>query len=250
MRSLLFVPAHKTELIEKAIIGDADAIILDLEDACPAWCHSKGVANVKKYYDAAIPVLVRIRDMGDAWLHEFCDGIILPKAESGEMVRQVKMGRMYALIETAMGVMNVMDIAKEVDGLVFGNEDYRADSMCNDFSFARHMVLNAARAYNIQAIDTVNVDVHDLVKLDHDCMISSQLGYDGKLCIHPKEIEIIHKHFTPTEEEYEYSKKVVSLYNKAEKEGSGVAILDGVYVAPPMVKLAEKKIEKYETYQA
>lgn len=79
-------------------------------------------------------------------------------------------------------------------------------------------------------------------------VVGSEGDVSRKLCIHPKEIEIIHRFYTPTIKEYEHSCRVVELYEKAEQRGDGVAIIDGIYVAPPMVKYAQKIIKKYETY--
>lgn len=241
---MLFVPAHKDELIAKALSSSADAVIFDLEDSCPGMGnYHKGRENIKDNPGH----FVRVRSYKDFDISCYCRGVIVPKAES-VIPKDVFVCDVYALIETAAGVINCDQIAGSVKGLVFGNEDYSSDTMCEDYSFARGMIVNCARKHNITAIDTVNVDVHNLEKLEGDCFASASAGFDGKLCIHPKEIEVIHRYYTPTKEQYLYSLKVVRLYDKAVQQGSGVAILDGVYVAPPMVKKANKIITRYETY--
>lgn len=258
MRSLLFVPAHKEELIKKARDCDADALILDLEDSCPGDQNKiKGIKNIIKYANMieGKTVFVRISDTDQLDLIPV-KHIVWPKA-SFRIANIPKFHvngslKVLLLIETALGVISLHDTIgfKTVIGAVFGNEDYTADTLCTNYDFAQATIVNCAKAFNKLAIDSVNVDVHNLEKLAFYCEIGKQLGFDGKLCIHPKEIETIHKWYTPTIKEYEYSCRVIELYDQAERNGDGVAIIDGVYVAPPMVKYAQKIIKKYETYSS
>jgi len=132
----------------------------------------------------------------------------------------------------------------KIQGVAFGNEDYFADTGCSDYSFARGMVVNCAKAYGKFAIDTVHTNVHDLDDLHKQCKRAYSQGFDGKLCIHPQEVAIVNQWFTPSSSEYYQAQRIIEL---SENE-KGVAILDGVYIAPPMVKRAKKVIEKYEHY--
>lgn len=257
MRSLLFVPAHKEELIKKARDCAADALILDLEDSCPGEQNKiKGIKNITKYGNMIDKkVFVRISDPEQIDLIPV-RLLVWPKASF--MI--VHIPRFYShlpnsillLVETARGVISLHDSInfKTVMGAVFGNEDYMADTGCTNYDFAQATIVNCAKAFDKLAIDTVNTDVHNLDKLNEDCKKGSSMGFDGKLCIHPKEIEIIHKWYTPAIEEYEHACRVTELYDQAEQRGDGVAIIDGVYVAPPMVKRAQKIIKKYETYSS
>ena len=249
MRSLLFVPAHKEELIKKILDTKADAVIFDLEDSCPGERNREiGLQNISRYgKQCSSLTITRISDI-DQLLHVHTDYIMFPKAECIDISLQGF--RIILLIETALGIMNIKNIMSlsVVEGAAFGNEDYFANTGCGDYSFAQNFIVNCAKAYGKFAIDSVNADVHNLKKLEKDCKKGVILGFDGKMCIHPKEIEIIHKYYTPSLKEYEYACRVIELYDQAEAEGSGVAIIDGVYVAPPMVKRAQKIIEKYETY--
>ena len=258
MRSLLFVPAHKEELIKKARDCDADALILDLEDSCPGDQNKiKGIKNIIKYANMieGKTVFVRISNTDQLDLIPV-KYIVWPKANFKELNKDQATKReehtILALIETAIGVISLHDIMnfRTIMGAVFGNEDYTADTLCTDYNFAQATIVNCAKAFNKLAIDSVNVDVHNFQKLTFDCEKGRLLGFDGKLCIHPKEIETIHKWYTPTVKEYEHSCRVTELYDQAECNGDGVAIIDGVYVAPPMVKYAQKIIKKYETYSS
>jgi len=252
MRSMLFVPAHRVELIEKAQKSKADVLIYDIEDSCPGDDNKKlGKKNIGLY--ANLPSFVRVNNYSDIEdVHNSVSGIVYPKAESYHIfdkIREEYLGlTVYALIESAKGVLNCHEISSRVDGLIFGNEDYRADTSCNHFDFARNMILNASKSARIDAIDTVHVDVHNLDDLRTECALGKSYGFDGKLCLSPKELPIVHEYFTPTENEFNYSRRVLELHEEAKSKGEGVAIIDGVYVAPPMVKYAKKVIKKYLRY--
>ena len=138
---------------------------------------------------------------------------------------------------------------RNIEGIAFGNEDYFADTGCKYYSFPEATVVNCAKAYNKLAIDTVHVDVHNLDGLKAQCGKSVKMGFDGRLCIHPKEIPVVNAFYTPTLKEYEHACRVDELYKQAESEGDGVAIIDGVYVAPPMVIRSRKIIDKYNKYR-
>ena len=253
MRSMLFVPAHRVELIEKAQKEGADVLIYDIEDSCPGDKNKRlGKQNIGLYANRPLS-FVRVNNYSDIEdVSQNVSGIVYPKAETTyifDKMREEYPGiTVYALIESAKGVLNCPEIAKRVDGLIFGNEDYRADTLCNHFDFARNMILNAAKSARVMAIDTVHVDVHNLDDLRNECALGKSYGFDGKLCLSPKELPIVHEYFTPTDNEFNYSKRVLELHEEAKSGGKGVAIIDGVYVAPPMVKYAEKVIKKYLKY--
>ena len=253
MRSLLFVPAHKEELVKKAINSDADAVIFDLEDSCPGEANKEfGINNILKYKDSSVPkTITRVSEADQIPLVD-TEYIMWPKAEWDQYIPWIVgyKSKIILLIETALGVLGIEQMIQKnlVYGLAFGNEDYLADTGCSNYDFAQGMIVNYAKAYEKFAIDSVSIDLHDLTGLEKACQESVNKGFDGKLCIHPKEIPTIHRYFTPTVERYEYACKIISLYDQAVRDGSGVAIIGGVYVAPPMVKMAKKIIDKYENY--
>lgn len=250
MRSLLFVPAHIKKMYATAQDSEADALIYDLEDSCPGEAnHQQGIENIIAFGECGKTTFCRIRNEADIEkVKNYVDAIIYPKAEQVESLIEWSSLTIYALIESALGVLDVSNIARCVDGLIFGNEDYFADTGSKNFSYASDSIVTAAKAYGLPAIDTVHVDVHNLEELEKFCFFAVRRGFDGKLCLHPKEVPIVNRHFTPTEKEYDHAMMVVQLYEEAEQNGRGVAILNGVYVAPPMVKRAKKIIETYEHY--
>ena len=247
----MFVPAHKDDLIRKAFDSEADAIIFDLEDSCPAKSREKGIENINLYSKlTAKTTIVRIGEI-DHVRRVKADYILYPKAEYFLPFAPPDQ-KAILLIETSLGVMNLFNMlraySENIHSVVFGNEDYFADSGCQYYSFAQSTIVNCAKAYNKLAIDTVHVDVHNIDDLKAKCGQSVKMGFDGKLCIHPKEVEVVNAFYTPTTKKYDHAKRIVELYRQAEEQGDGVAILDGVYVAPPMVRRAEKIIIKYEDY--
>ena len=108
--------------------------------------------------------------------------------------------------------------------------------------FARSMLVNAARAAGIQAIDTVFSDVNDMDALRESVLEAKSLGFDGKGAIHPRQIPVIHEAFAPAEKEIEKAEKIVLAFEEAEKKGLGVVSLGSKMIDPPVVKRALKTI--------
>ncbi len=156
------------------------------------------------------------------------------------------------IIESALGVINAYEIAsasKNICSLAIGLEDYTADigtqrtEEGRESLFARNMVVNAARAAGIQPIDTVYSDVTNMEGLRESVIEAKSLGFDGKGCIHPRQIEVVHKAFAPTEQEIEKAKKIVSAFEYAGKKGLGVVSIGSKMIDLPVVKRAQKTIE-------
>ena len=247
MRSLLFVPAHKNDLIKKALKSQADAIIFDLEDSCPGEENrAKGIDNILTC-NTDKKTIVRISNHNQVYkLESYVDYIMYPKTE-GYIPYITK--NCILLVETALGIIKLNEIiGNRVIGVAFGNEDYKADTGCSNYNYAQQTILNYSKAYQKLAIDTVFIDVKNIKGFIKNCLDSYNSGFDGRLCLTPKQAEIANLSYLPTKDEYKKSKLIIELYNQAEREGSGVAIIEGIYVAPPMVKRALKIIKKYEYY--
>ena len=128
-------------------------------------------------------------------------------------------------------------------------EDYTADigtqrtEEGRESFFARSMVVNAARATGIQPIDTVYSDVANMDGLRESVLEAKSLGFEGKGCIHPRQVKVVHQAFAPTESEIEKAKKIVLAFEDAEKKGLGVVSLGSKMIDPPVVKRAMKTIE-------
>ncbi|OGU75398.1 MAG: hypothetical protein A2V93_08730 [Ignavibacteria bacterium RBG_16_34_14] len=193
--------------------------------------------------------------------------IIIPKCESAQQVNDVekevermkklhkvqsaKGGEIYfmPIIESALGVIKAYEIAtasKNNCALTIGLEDYTADigtqrtNEGRESFLARQMIVNAAKAAGIQAIDSVFSDVSDMEALRQSVVEAKSLGFEGKGCIHPRQIPVVHKAFAPTSEEIEKAKKIVLAFEEAEKKGLGVVSLGTKMIDSPVVKRAQR----------
>lgn len=156
------------------------------------------------------------------------------------------------IIESALGVIKAYEIAsasRNICALAIGLEDYTADigtqrtNEGTESIFARQMLVNAAKAAGIQAIDTVFSDVSDMEALKQSVIEAKSLGFEGKGCIHPRQIKVVHEAFAPTTDEIEKAKKIVLAFEDAEKKGLGVVSLGSKMIDPPVVKRAIKTID-------
>ncbi len=167
--------------------------------------------------------------------------------------------KIIPLIETAGAVVNIKEICatcstppiKRVIAVAFGCEDYVSD--CHgehdlegdSIFFARNMIVNGARACGVIPIDTVHIKVHDLDDLERNLQLSKKLGFEGMLVLNPKELPLVHKYYSPSEDEVAWAQEMVSLFEESQKEGKGVALKNGKFVGPPMLKMAENILAKY-----
>lgn len=262
LRTMLFVPGNNMRMIHKAATLEADAVILDLEDAVPM--AEKETArifvrdSIKLVKSGGPEVFARVNALTtgltaedlDAVICETLDGIILPKSDSKADILKVQglIGKVekkrgldsscsiVPLIETAKGVLNVDEIAsagKRVIALSFGAVDYARD-MGIDLSpegiellYPRSKIAVAAKAASIQAIDTPFVDIMNKEGLVEDSRLARKLGFKGKLVIHPSQIDAVNQIFSPTVEQIEYARKVIAAFKEAEEMGSGAVSLGG-----------------------
>lgn len=156
--------------------------------------------------------------------------------------------------------MNIQEICtscpNRIVAVAFGCEDFVTD-LCGQHDkeglsifTARAMIAMGARANGVIPIDTVHIRVHDLEDLEYNLKISKKLGFGGMLVLNPKEIDLVHKYFSPSLEEIEWANEMLALSKEAVKQGRGVAVKDNKFIGPPMVKMAENillqkaKIEK------
>jgi len=159
------------------------------------------------------------------------------------------------LIETAAAVMNAQDIckaSKRVVAIAFGCEDFVADldglhdKEHESLFTPRALIAMAARANDVIPIDTVHINVHDLVDLERNLVVARKLGFEGMLVLHPKELQLVHKYFSPGESEVNEAFEMLQLYELSQKEGKGVAVMNGKFIGPPMVLAAKKVLRKHE----
>lgn len=281
MRSLMFVPAHNKKLLESAVRRDADVLLLDLEDSVPPHAKQEARDNIVNCIknDAFKGKLIfpRVNDRESGELLKDLmqltipgvDGFLYPKSKMPEDVyflgklletieaeKKMPIGtfNIIPLIETTGAVINIQKICtacSRVIAVAFGCEDYVTDlqgkhdtdgiSILN----VRANVAIAARAAGILPIDTVHIKVHDLEDLEKNLIIGKNLGFEGMMVLNPIEIPLVHKYYSPTDEEVEWATEMIRLSKEAIQEGKGVAIKDGKFIGPPMVKMAENILNKY-----
>lgn len=273
LRSLLFLPGNNPGMLQNAGVFGADGIIFDLEDAVSPI--EKDSARYLVYYALThneydqTKTIVRInpliyggRDDISMIAQAKPDVLMLPMIQHpDELLDIIELIDLYAgdkkidvipLIETAGGVANIDAIAGASDrilALAFGAEDYSVSigtertTEGTEILFARQKMVNAAAAHGLTAIDTPFTDVQDKEGLLKDTLYAKQIGFKGKLAINPRQIDSIHKAFTPSNHEIKWSMRVLEAINIAKQKGSGVIALDGKMIDAPIVSRAERTIK-------
>jgi citrate lyase subunit beta/citryl-CoA lyase len=275
-RSRLYLPGNEPKFYPNAGLHNPDGIILDLEDSVsPSEKDSarllvRNALRSINFYGAERMVRINqlpkgLEDLSYAVPHGV-DVILIPKSESSEQIKNVEreiefLSEMHGItnpiflmpiIESAKGVLNSYDIATASNrncALAVGLEDYTADigtqrtDEGKESYFARMMVVNAAKAAHIQAIDTVFSDVTDMDGLRKSVIEAKSIGFEGKGCIHPRQIKVVHEAFAPTETEIEKAIKIVSAFEDAERKGLGVVSLGSKMIDAPVVKRAQRVVE-------
>ena len=275
-RSRLYLPGNTPKLALNAGLHGGDGIILDLEDSVApnrkdeARILVRNTLRAVDFYGEERMVRINqgergLRDL-DAVIPQHANVILLPKCETPEQLIAVderiqslrKVHKIendvwiMPIIESAMGVIRAYDIAStspNVIALAVGLEDYTADIGAprtkegKETFYARSVVVNAAKACGLQAIDSVFSDISDMDALYENVRASKALGFDGMGCIHPRQIKVIHDAFAPTEKEIEKARKIVDAFKEAEKKGLGVVAVGSKMIDPPVVKRALRVME-------
>ncbi|QLK25692.1 CoA ester lyase [Natrinema zhouii] len=275
-RSVLFTPGDRPEMLRKAPSAGADVIVFDLEDAVAPQRKAEAREAVRDVlsepsFDPACEVCVRVNavdaatgssaaDDLDVLLGEGAEGtlesVMLPKAGSADDIRALadELDKYDAslpilpVLESAGGILAALEIAAvpATDALVFGAEDLAADIGATrsaeglEVLYARERVVLAAAAHDCTAIDTLVTDFEDEAALREDATFSIQLGYDGKLAIHPDQVAVINEAFTPSAEEREWAERVFAAKRDADAEGRGVFAVDGEMIDAPLIARAER----------
>ena len=270
-RSVLFTPGDRPEMLRKAPRTGADVIVFDLEDAvAPARKAEarKAVADVlTSGFDPDCEVCVRVTaDDATADLDVLLDddprldGLMLPKAEAGEDVRRLAERAtergddlpVFALVETARGVLHAEEIAaaRPTTAVCFGAEDLAADVGASrteagtEVRYAREHAVLAASAADVDAVDTVFTDIEDREGLRTETEFAAGLGYDGKIAIHPAQVEPINDAYTPSPERVEWAERVLAARTEADADDRGVFRVDGEMIDAPLIAQAERVIER------
>ncbi|NOZ08248.1 MAG: HpcH/HpaI aldolase/citrate lyase family protein [FCB group bacterium] len=275
-RSRLYIPGIQPKLMLNAGIHKPDGIILDLEDSVPpaektsARYIVRNALRVLDFFGAERMVRINQGALGledlEAVVPNNVHTILIPKVESADQLKTIdqKIDEiclscsrkepvfLMPILESALGILQALEIAQASPNniaLAIGLEDYTADlgtqrtSGDNESFFARSMLVNAARAAGLQPIDTVYSDVNDTEGLRRSVEEAKALGFDGKGCIHPRQIGPIHQAFTPTASEIEKAQRIVMAYDTALEQGKGVVTLGSKMIDPPVVKRAHRTID-------
>lgn len=275
-RSRLYLPGNEPKFFVNAGLHKPDGIILDLEDSVSpaekvaAQLIVRNALRSVDFYSAERMVRINqlprgLEDLNYIVPHNV-HVILVPKCESGdqiilveEKINKIKKVNnlnnniyLMPIIESALGINNAYEIASASKincALAIGLEDYTADigtqrtNEGRESFFARSMIVNAAKAAGIQAIDTVFSDVTDMEGLKQSVLEAKSLGFEGKGCIHPRQIPVVHEAFAPTKEEIEKAQKILKAFEEAEKKGLGVVSLGSKMIDAPVVKRAHRTIE-------
>jgi len=274
--SRLYLPGNTPGLMINAGLHSADGIILDLEDSVAPEKKDEARILVRNalrqinFYGAEKMVRINQGRRGLDDLHfvipHNVNIILVPKCESADFILQVdkeisEIKKKFNLkehvflmpiIESALGVEHSFEIAcasENIVALAIGLEDYTADLGVtrtvegNESFYARTRLVVAARAANIQPIDSVFSDVADMEALKQNVLISKSLGFEGMGCIHPRQIPVIRQGFSPDQTEIEKSKKIVLAFETAKLKGLGVVALGSKMIDPPVVARAQKIID-------
>ena len=279
-RALLYMPGDDRRKIEKATSLGVDCICMDMEDGVAVTRKAEAravIAQAMKELDFGTSErCIRINSIGSgvekydlaAALATNPDSIVVPKIETPEQVKwisehietyelssNINVGSIRLLIglETAKGILNLKEIAeadKRLEAIIFGAEDYAASvgatrtKEATEVLYARSAVVTACAANDLQAIDMVYIDFRDTEGLRTEAQQGAGFGFSGKQVIHPNQIAPVQEAFTPSDEEIAYAQRVVETFMTSQKEGKGAYALDGKMIDMPLLKNAQKVLER------
>jgi len=274
--SRLYLPGNNPGMFLNAGLHSPDGVILDLEDSVAperkdeARILVRNALRAVNFYGAER--MVRI-NQGDRGLEDLSyviphnvHLILIPKCESADTVRRVderinnireEAGVengvfLMPIIESAAGVERAYDIAvasPSVVAMAIGLEDYTADigvqrtKEGTESLYARNRLIVASKAAGIQPIDSVFSDVADMDGLLENVLRSKAMGFEGMGCIHPRQIAVIRKGFSPSPDEIDRAVEIVLAYRKAQQKGLGVVALGSKMIDAPVVARAGKTID-------
>jgi citrate lyase subunit beta/citryl-CoA lyase len=261
LRSLLFAPGSDARKLEKAFGSAADGVVCDLEDAVAPQDKERGrEVSASALAAASGPArFVRINAADTAWFADDLawagtlevDGIVLPKASPEAIDALGSEGpAVIAIVETAMGLRQAFEIASQprVHALILGSVDLGAEvgletrSDGQEILYARSKVTFDSTAAGLRGpIDVVHLDFEDTAGLEEQCRLARALGFRGKACIHPAQLETINRVFAPSEGEIEWARRVIEAF---ESQSEGVLAFNGTMVDKPVVERARRVLRE------
>ena len=282
-RTLLFAPGSRAELLTKAQLGAADAMIFDLEDSVPLNAKEEARKNVQQALALGLkkPMYLRISnpragdylaDLGVLANQSLVNvaGVALPKADDAQDIEtvskalqeiEIKAGvavgslSILPMIETCLGLRNSFDIAKSskrVSGMALASAE-EGDFMVDlggrwtprslALNYPRSKLVVDSRAAGLEwIVDGVFMNLKDTQMLREECLIARELGFVGKMAIHPTQVDVMHEVFSPSAEEIEYARGMIAAFREGEARGVGAVKYQGMMVDYANVRLAERTL--------
>jgi citrate lyase beta subunit len=274
------MPGDDRHKIEKATTLGVDCVCMDMEDGVAITQKTEAravIAQAMKELDfGSSERCIRINSVGSGFekydlaaaVATNPDAVVVPKVETGQQVRAISeyievyersgkkpLGgiRMLVGVETAKGILNLKEIAeadRRLEAIIFGAEDYAASigatrtKEATEVLYARSAVVTACAANDLQAIDMVYIDFHNIEGLRAESEQGARLGFSGKQIIHPNQVVPVQEAFTPSAEAIEYAQRVVEAFTASQRQGRGAFALDGKMIDMPLLKSAQKVLDR------
>jgi citrate lyase subunit beta/citryl-CoA lyase len=279
LRSLLFVPGNKPNMLSKALALTPDAFVPDMEDSVPAAEKSNARETIRAWLPQlaarGVPVIPRVNSLDTEWIEADLAAVVGPavlgisvgKVRSagdisaisqllGALERRagLEVGRLRLVpwIETAEAIVNVNAICRASERILavaFGGEDFTNDLGIerledeSQVAYARQALCVTARAAHVLALDTPYFKLRDPDGLRLNSLRAKRIGFKGKFAIHPEQIDALNECFSPSAQEIAHAERVVAAFEEAERRGRGSTSLDGWVIDVPVVKRARALLE-------
>ncbi|MCW2602694.1 MAG: hypothetical protein JWN61_829 [Pseudonocardiales bacterium] len=261
-QSWLFVPGDRPERFDKAAATGAHIVILDLEDAVAADAKAAARAHIVDWLNAGNHAVVRVNAAATEW---FADdlaalagasgllAVMLPKAESAPAVSDTGLRAgvpVVALVESAVGMLRAAEIASAAVRLAFGSLDFALDIAADHdddraLLLARSTLVLASRAAGRAApIDGVTMSLDDPSVTIRDAARARQLGFGGKLCIHPRQVAAVHDAFQPSPEQVAWAHEIIATYGDG--AAGAVRSTGGELIDAPVLRRAQSILERLQ----
>ena len=278
-RSLLFIPGNNPSMLQNADVFSADAIIFDLEDAISINEKTNARNLVRNYLttSSVLPkqVVLRVNAFGSDWFEkdiellntEKINYLLIPKMDKlvmqdvdqflnqFEFDNNLPKTKIIALIETSRGVLELSEFAenKRLVALFLGAEDLTSDleikrsESGEEIFYARSKIIHTAAANNLIAIDTPYTNINNSGGLLKDCTYAMSIGMKAKACIHPSQLEIVNKIFSPSEDEIKWALAIIEIHN--DKPNIGAFQFQGKMIDKPIIDRAKKIIDRAKKFK-
>ncbi len=283
LRSLLFVPGNRPNMLEKAMGFTPDAFVPDMEDSVPAD-EKENARNVTASHLAGLAkagplVIPRVNSIESGLMEQDLAAVVGPdvfgvsvgKVGTAREIQHIcgildgleqraglEKGRVKLVpwIETAIAIVNAHEVcaaSPRIVGVAFGAEDFTNDMGIErtddetEVDYPRRAVCIAARAADVLALDTPYFSFRDPDGLRANVLSSRRYGFRGKFAIHPAQVDVINEAFSPSESEIEHARRVLAAFEEAERIGRGSTSLDGKVIDVPVVRRAQALLEMAES---